>query len=157
MIHFEDTGAIRYEWMHFAVSLAGPKITSSTSLHSCCLQTTHPATLELLKGRCGSTSHQTPKAMLVSTGAQGLGQPPSPTGPPRPRRQPARGHNPPPLCLQTTQQMPSNDCEQSLGGEGRGVPRFQLWWIQDRRSPSRSSLNHMSWWQHQVHVCTIKP
>lgn len=138
MIHFEDTGAIRYEWMHFAVSLAGPKITSSTSLHSCCLQTTYPATLDLLKWRCGSTSHQMPKAVLVSTGAQGLGQSPSLTGPPWPRRQPAKGHNPPLLR------------EQTLGGGGRGIPRFQLWWIQDRRSPSRSSLNHVSWWQHQA-------
>lgn len=36
--HFEDTEAVRCEWMHFAVSLAGPEIISSTSLHSYCLQ-----------------------------------------------------------------------------------------------------------------------
>lgn len=127
MIHFEDTGAIRYEWMHFAVFPAGPKIISSTSLHSCCLQTTHPATLKLLKGRCRSISHQVPKAMLVSTGAFGAGSNPSPAGWPQPWKQPARGHNPPPHRLQTAQQMKNEDREQTQGGQGRGILKFQLW------------------------------
>lgn len=144
IINFKDIGAIRYEWMHFAVSLAGPKITSSTSLHNCCLQTTHPATLELLKGRCRSTSHQMPKAMLIP-GALGAGSAPSLTGQPPTQRQPERGHNPPLHCLQTAQLTQIKEWEQTQGGEGRGIPRFQLWWIQDRRSPSMSSLNHMSW------------
>lgn len=39
MIHFEDSEAVRYEWMHFTVSLAGPDIISLTSLHSYYLQT----------------------------------------------------------------------------------------------------------------------
>lgn len=77
-----------------------------------------------------------------------LGQPSSLIVQPWPWRQPTRGHNPPLHCLQTAQQTQSKDCEQTQGGEGRGIPRFQLWWLQDRRSLSRSSLNHMSWWWH---------
>lgn len=81
---------------------------------------------------------------------QALSQPPSPTGQPWPRRQLARGHNPSLHGLQTAQQLQSKDCEQTQEGEGRGILRFQLWWIQDRRSPSRFSFNHMSWWWHQA-------
>lgn len=152
IIHFEDRGAMRYEWMHFAVSLTGPKITSSISLHSCCPQITYPAMLEVLKGRCRSTSHQMPNPW-------GLGLFPFPTGQPQPRRQPARGHNLPlpPDCTAKAEQR-------LWAGSGRGRQRhFQISAMVDARQEDPEQVQpqpqagggttHYCQWQ----VHTVKP